>query len=102
MAFSHQKIDHYRTDVKNGIMAQKPTIQHMAKIELWRVAIAAASGSLIYGSQSARLQISLNGDVVFDKEYENDGAIYRGMLQSGNFYPENVSISSEQKIGATL
>lgn len=61
-----------------------------------RIAIAAASGATTTTQpQISKLQISLNGNVLFNKEYENDSAIYRGMLQSGVFHQEKVTISAD-------
>lgn len=66
-----------------------------------RIAIASASGSLIEGLQEARLQVTMNENLLFDKIYENDGAIYRGGLQSGNFYAEKLDISANLVIDGT-
>lgn len=63
-----------------------------------RVAIAAASGSLIFNVTTARLSVSVNSFNVAELQYENDKAIYRDALQSGNFYAEKITVDADKVV----
>ncbi|KAL1506859.1 hypothetical protein ABEB36_006143 [Hypothenemus hampei] len=98
---SNSNKDWYYAQTHNGTW--KVVFEDMpnGRTRTLRIAIAAASGSLIFNLQSAKLRVSLNDALIFEKEYENEGAIYRGMLQSGKFYSEKIEIPSENVTNGT-
>lgn len=57
-----------------------------------RLGIAAATGSLIFNVTTAHLHVEVNGLTIADFEFENDKAVYRDALQSGNFYSKKIAV----------
>ncbi|XP_048523313.1 rhamnogalacturonate lyase isoform X1 [Dendroctonus ponderosae] len=63
-----------------------------------RLAIAAATGSLIFNVTTAHLQVEVNDVALADFEFDNDKAVYRDALQSGNFFWEKITVPAETVI----
>ncbi|KAH1007621.1 hypothetical protein HUJ04_004833 [Dendroctonus ponderosae] len=63
-----------------------------------RLAIAAATGSLIFNVTTAHLQVEVNDFALADFEFDNDKAVYRDALQSGNFFWEKITVPAETVI----